>query len=125
MYREITRDIQIDVEPKYLPQESSPETFVFAYTVRIKNLGDSPAQLLSRHWIITDGHGKVREVQGEGVIGEQPRLDPGESYEYSSFCPLPTPSGNMRGTYEMIDGSEERFTVRIPLFFLRQAEALH
>lgn len=125
MYREITRDIQVDVEPQFVPKESSPDTFVFAYKVRITNLGDAPTQLLRRHWIITDGNGKTREVDGDGVVGEQPRLEPGESYEYSSFCPLPTPSGNMRGTYMMTDDQNEQFTVKIPLFFLRDQNLLH
>jgi ApaG protein len=125
MYREITRDIQVVAEPQFLPQESTPETFVFGYKIRITNLGEEPAQLLSRHWIITDGRGTVREVKGEGVIGEQPRLEPGQSYEYTSFCPLPTPSGNMRGTYMMVGDDEESFTVKIPLFFLRDESRLH
>lgn len=125
MYREITRDVQIDVEPQYLPKESSPETFVFSYKVSIKNVGDAPTQLLSRHWIITDGNGKVHEVKGDGVIGAQPKIAPGEVYEYSSFCPLPTPSGNMRGTYLMVDDAGEKYTVKIPLFFLRDQSLLH
>ena len=128
MYRDVTRGIQIDVEPSFVPEESHPkeEYFFFAYKVRITNVGKEATQLMSRHWIITDGHGEIHEVEGPGVIGQQPRLAPGESFEYSSFCPLPTPTGNMRGRYWMVDAtSGERFAVRIPLFFLRDARSLH
>jgi ApaG protein len=121
MYRETTQGIQIDVEPRFLPEQSKPEQgyFFFSYRVRITNTGEAPAQLLNRHWIITDGKGEVHEVEGPGVIGEQPKLAPGESYEYSSFCPLSTATGNMRGHYEMTDESGNRYRVKVPLFFLR------
>src|SRR5580658_1033218 len=105
MYREISNDIQIDVEPTYLPEHSNPKEglHVFSYRIKITNLSGRPTQLMSRHWVITDGHGNTREVKGPGVVGEQPLLNRGESFEYSSFCPLPTPTGNMRGTYVMAD----------------------
>ncbi len=120
MYRETTQGIQIDVEPQYVEAESKPEQglYYFSYHVRIKNLGEAPARLLNRHWIITDGKGEVHEVAGPGVIGEQPTLEPGESFEYSSYCPLPTATGNMRGHYEMSDQSGTLYRVKIPLFFL-------
>ena len=127
MYREITNGIQIDVTPSFIPEESSPDKnhFVFAYRVKITNLGKNPAQLISRYWIITDGHGKTHEVRGPGVVGAQPTLNLGEEYEYSSFCPLTTPTGNMRGSYQMVDSNHQKFEVRIPLFFLRDLRNLH
>ena len=127
MYREQTRQIEIDVDPAFVPEQSSPDEkyFFFSYRVRITNHGSEPVQLLRRHWIITDGTGEVHEVKGEGVIGKQPRLAPGESFEYSSFCPLPTPTGNMRGTYQMVAEGGEQFAIKIPLFFLRDTRALH
>ena len=121
MYRETSADILIEVEPQFVSERSDPEQsyYFFAYKVRIKNMGQAPAQLLGRHWVITDGQGRVHEVNGPGVVGEQPRLEPGSEYEYTSFCPLPTPTGNMRGSYDMVDDSGQRFDVSIPLFFLR------
>ncbi|MBI3542229.1 MAG: Co2+/Mg2+ efflux protein ApaG [Deltaproteobacteria bacterium] len=131
MYRESTHheelQIEVQAEPAYVKEESRPDDryFFFSYTIRIKNTGDVPAKLVSRHWIITDGTGTVREVKGEGVIGQQPRLAPGESYEYTSFCPLPTPTGNMRGSYLMVTDDGKTFEVKIPLFFLRDLGSLH
>lgn len=128
MYRDTTRSIQIDVEPSFVPEESHPTEnyYFFSYKVKITNLGDRETQLVSRHWVITDGNGETHEVEGPGVIGKQPSLAPGESFEYSSFCPLPTPTGNMRGKYWMVEeGSGERYSVRIPLFFLRDTRSLH
>jgi ApaG protein len=129
MYREITRDIQIDVDCSLVPERTFPEKsyYFFAYQITLKNLGQTPVQLLSRHWTITDGNGHVEEVKGEGVIGEQPKLAPGESYQYTSFSPLPTPTGNMRGTYQMqpLEGEGKMFDVKIPLFFLRDTSKLH
>src|SRR4051812_36772053 len=110
MYREITHNIQIEVEPRFVPEESFPERgyYFFSYTIRITNFGEQPTRLLSRHWIITDGRGQVHEMKGAGVVGEQPRLEPGQTFEYSSFCPLPTPTGNMRGAYLMqLEAGEE------------------
>lgn len=130
MYREITSDIQIDVEPAFLPENSNPGAgyFFFAYRIRIKNLGSGRAQLMSRHWMITDGNGRTEHVRGAGVVGEQPKLDEGEEFEYTSFCPLPTPTGNMRGTYRMAlsrEGRVDLVDVRIPLFFLRAESVMH
>jgi ApaG protein len=127
MYRELTQGIEVEVNPEYLPDESSPEEskFVFAYHIKITNQGESDVQLMSRHWIITDGHGEVHEVEGPGVVGQQPTLKPGESHQYSSFCPLPTPTGNMRGTFQMVNTQGAQFNVRIPLFFLRDLRSIH
>lgn len=127
MYREITQGVEIDVVPEYLPDESSVESsrYVFAYHITITNHGEFDVQLMSRHWIITDGLGVVHEVRGPGVIGEQPQLKPGQSHRYSSFCPLTTPTGNMRGTFQMVDGAGGKFDARIPLFFLRDTRGIH
>ena len=104
MYREVSNQFQIDVEPFYLPEQSNPRggLHVYAYKIKITNLSKSPAQLMSRHWVITDGNGKVQEVRGPGIVGERPTLEVGESFEYSSFCPLSTPTGNMRGSYQLL-----------------------
>ena len=127
MYREQTQNFEVAVEPEFLPEHSSIQhhQYVFSYRIRITNHGEKAAQLLSRHWIITDGQGKTHEVKGEGVVGEQPLIPPGESYEYSSFCPLTTPTGNMRGKYQMMNEQGETFQVKIPLFFLRDMRNLH
>ncbi|MGZ3687719.1 MAG: Co2+/Mg2+ efflux protein ApaG [Bdellovibrionota bacterium] len=127
MYYEITQGIEVEVKPEYLPAESSPETlqFVFAYHITITNRGDTDVQLISRHWIITDGEGTIEEVRGPGVVGKQPKLKPGQKHEYSSFCPLRTPTGNMRGTFQMMNSLGATFDVRIPLFFLRDARTVH
>lgn len=120
MFSEITRSIRVTVKPVYLDDQSSPDEghFVWAYHVRIENEGGDVVQLLNRHWRITDAHGKTQEVRGPGVIGEQPVLAPGQSFEYTSGTPLPTPSGFMVGTYEMVTRAGERFDVRIPMFSL-------
>lgn len=127
MYREMSNEIEIEVEPKYLPEHSSPdnEHFLFAYRVRITNLGEWDTQLISRHWIITDGKNEVREVRGLGVIGKNPVIPPGCSFEYSSYCPLGTPTGNMRGSYRMVDENGHQYDVKIPLFFLRDVSLSH
>jgi ApaG protein len=127
MYREITREIEIVVEPSYAPEQSQPARgqYFFIYTIRITNQSQTATQLLTRHWVITDGNGDVREVKGPGVVGEQPVIEPGASYEYSSYCPLPTPTGNMRGTYRMMDENGAQYDVKIPLFFLRESESIH
>lgn len=127
MYKETSNDIQIEVQPTYVPEHSNSREglHVFSYRVRITNLGQTPAQLVSRHWIITDGNGNTQEVKGPGVVGKQPVLSQGESFEYSSFCPLPTPTGNMRGKYIMVDKSGREYHVRIPVFFLRDLRNLH
>jgi ApaG protein len=116
----VTRGIRVTVRAQYLPERSSPKggQYAFAYTVRIANEGDRMAQLQSRHWIITDGEGKVQEVRGEGVVGEKPRLGPGQSFEYTSWCMLATPHGSMHGTYQMVRDDGERFDAQIAPFTL-------
>ncbi len=121
MYRESTNGITVEVLPVFAKEHSNPgeNLFVFSYEVTITNLTDKPAKLISRHWIIRDGEGVVREVKGDGVVGETPNLAPGSSFKYSSFCPLPTPTGSMRGTYRITREDGTEFDVKIPLFFLR------
>ena len=112
--------VEIVVEPEYLIAESQQSgQSIFAYHVTVSNQGPIPVQLLSRYWLITDGAGAKREVMGDGVVGAQPWIEPGQSYEYSSFSPLPTPTGNMRGSYEFRSREGSRFKAKIPLFFLR------
>lgn len=120
MYEKTTRSITITVQPFYLDEQSSPdeEHYVWAYKVNIENGGDETVQLLNRHWRITDKLGRLQEVKGPGVIGEQPILEPGETFEYTSGTPLPTPSGIMVGSYEMEGSEGERFDVEIPAFSL-------
>ncbi|RLT94807.1 Co2+/Mg2+ efflux protein ApaG [Ketobacter sp.] len=120
-------DIQVQVQCEYVPDQSSQDEnrYVFTYHVVIENCGTLPAQLLSRHWIITDGNQKVQEVKGEGVIGEQPTIMPGESYEYSSGTVLQTPVGSMQGSYQMVDATGLRFNATIPVFTLATPRSLH
>ena len=120
MYSETTRSITVTVRPVYLEQHSSPADnhYVWAYHVRIENGGNETVQLRNRHWRITDAMGRLEEVRGPGVVGEQPVLAPGESFEYTSGCPLPTPSGFMVGDYEMETRGGENFLVRVPAFSL-------
>lgn len=120
MYTAITRDIQITVMPQFVAERSEPEEgqFFWAYTIEITNLGRETVQLTARHWLITDGNGVTEEVQGPGVVGEQPVIPPGESFRYTSGCPLTTPSGIMVGTYRMLDASGQPFDVDIPAFSL-------
>jgi ApaG protein len=120
MYRAITRDIEVNVEPFYLEDRSDPSQnhYVWAYRVTIANQSDESVQLMSRYWHITDGAGRVEEVSGPGVVGEQPELNPGDSYQYTSGCPLPTPSGIMVGRYTMRNRNGEMFEVDIPAFSL-------
>ena len=120
MYSQSTRSIRITVEPTYLDDQSAPDEqrFVWAYHVRIENHGPETVQLRSRYWRITDARGKVQEVRGAGVVGEQPVLKPGESFEYTSGTPLPTSSGFMVGTYQMENEAGERFDVAVPAFSL-------
>jgi ApaG protein len=122
-----TEGIRVTVKTSYWPERSSPQAgqYAFMYTVEITNTGPEPAQLKRRHWVITDATGRVEEVKGEGVVGKQPRLGPGERFEYTSWAMLRTPFGSMRGSYAMArqDGSE--FEARIPEFALTQPHALH
>ena len=130
MYQETTRDIRITVQPLYLDDQSDPgqNHFVWAYQVTITNEGSETVQLLTRHWKITDNAGRTQEVRGPGVVGEQPVLKPGDSYEYASGTPLSTPSGIMVGTYQMQCTGGEMFDAQIPAFSLDspyQAAALN
>lgn len=120
-------DIVVSVTPRYLPEQSAPDEqhYVFAYTVRISNRGQQAAQVISRHWIITDGRQKTQEVRGLGVVGQQPLLGPGESFEYTSGCPLPTPVGTMRGFYHCVGENGVPFDVTIPEFTLAMPRTLH
>jgi len=120
MYSETTRSITVTVRPTYLEDQSVPAEnhFVWSYQVRIENKGGETVQLRSRHWKITDAIGRHQEVQGAGVVGEQPVLQPGQSYEYTSGTPLTTPSGIMVGTYQMETPEGERFDIAIPAFSL-------
>ena len=125
MYQAVTRDIEVLVTPRYLAERSSPDNgyFFWAYTIEIKNGGTETVQLKTRHWKITDANGRLQEVKGAGVVGEEPVLKPGESFEYTSGVPLPTPSGFMLGTYGMVSGTGENFDIEIPAFSLDSTHA--
>ena len=120
-------DIEVQVAARFLDEQSRPadNRYVFAYTIKIRNLGEITAQLLSRHWIITDGNGKVQEVTGDGVVGEQPRMRPGENYEYTSGAVLETSVGTMRGSYRMVAEDGTEFDAAIPQFTLSIPRTLH
>lgn len=119
-YAATTRGITVRVAPSFLADQSDPMAgrWVWAYHIRIENDSDEAVQLLSRHWMITDGRGRVEEVEGPGVVGEQPVIAPGRSFDYVSGCPLPTPSGIMRGSYQMVDAAGHPFDIAIPPFSL-------
>ncbi|WP_460821428.1 Co2+/Mg2+ efflux protein ApaG [Lysobacter olei] len=127
MERSIDYALDIDVIARYLDEQSEPEQdrYVFAYTIHIRNSGKVPARLLARHWIITDANGKVQEVEGEGVVGEQPRLRPGEDFEYTSGAVLETELGTMRGSYHLLADDGTRFDAPIPAFTLTVPRTLH
>ncbi|MGB0591584.1 MAG: Co2+/Mg2+ efflux protein ApaG [Myxococcota bacterium] len=127
MSEAITRGVAVTVRAFYVAERSDPEQdyYFFAYRVRIANVGDEPVQLMSRHWIITDGEDAVEEVKGPGVIGEQPRLEPSQSFEYTSACPLSTPVGTMQGTYQMVLSNGEGFDAEIAPFTLAAPNALN
>jgi ApaG protein len=129
-YTQITESVQIDVFPSYIEEQSDPlkGLFFFAYKVRITNQGEDTCQLHNRHWIIRNGKGQEEHVKGEGVVGQKPVLHPGETFEYTSFCPMNTPTGNMRGRFEMTsEGATgpHRFWVAVPVFFLRRPNTFH
>lgn len=119
--------INIHVETQYIAEQSSPEQnrYAFAYTIAISNHGLEPVQLISRHWIITDGNEKIQEVRGDGVVGEQPVIEPGESFCYTSGALLETAVGTMEGSYQMVSGSGEKFDIAIPRFSLIHPGSLH
>jgi ApaG protein len=120
MYRAVTRNIEVTVTPRFLAERSSPDNgyFFWAYTIAITNSGSETVQLRTRHWRITDALGRLQEVKGPGVVGEEPVLKPGQSFEYTSGVPLPTPSGFMTGNYGMQNETGEHFDVEIPTFSL-------
>jgi len=113
--------------PQFLAEQSDPEAdqYVFAYTITVQNTGETTAQLVSRHWVITDADGKVEEVKGDGVVGEQPILRPGEAFRYTSGCPLETPVGSMKGTYHCVAEDGTHFDAEIPEFVLSMPRVLH
>jgi ApaG protein len=120
-------EIQVEVETAYLEEQSEPaeQRFVFAYTITLRNSGKVPAKLMTRHWIITDANGRIQEVRGEGVVGEQPHLKPGQGFRYSSGAVLETPVGSMRGSYQMLGDDGARFDAPIPVFRLAKPGMLH
>jgi ApaG protein len=120
MYKAVTRGISVTVQPRFMPEESSPDDgrYFFAYAVEIINLGPERVQVRARYWKIIDGNGRIEEVRGAGVVGKQPVLGPGESFNYTSGCPLTTPGGTMEGSYVMETASGETFTAQIPAFSL-------
>jgi ApaG protein len=120
MYERETRSIKVAVKPAYLDDQSDPDDrhYVWSYTVTIENKGEEPVQLISRYWNITDGAGRVQEVRGPGVVGAQPVIAPGQKFQYTSGCPLPTASGYMSGRYQMKAASGESFEAEIPGFLL-------
>lgn len=122
-----TRGIRVSVTSVYVPERSAPDHnhWFFMYHVTIHNESEETAQLVSRHWIITDANGQVEEVKGPGVVGEQPTLGPGESFEYTSACPLPTPFGTMQGTYQMVTPNGVKFDAQIAPFSLAEPHAVN
>ncbi len=127
MSEAITKGVAVTVQSFYVAERSDPrrDYYFFAYRVRIANVGDETVQLMSRHWIITDGEDQVEEVKGPGVIGEQPVLEPDQSFEYTSACPLKTPVGTMQGTYQMVRSGGEGFDAEIAPFTLAQPHVLN
>ncbi|MCE2390647.1 MAG: Co2+/Mg2+ efflux protein ApaG [Proteobacteria bacterium] len=123
----ITNGLRVFVRSRYVPERSRParSEYFFAYTIKIENLGSETVKLISRHWIITDAEGQQEEVQGPGVVGEQPTLRPGESFEYTSACPLSTPFGSMRGSYQMATEGGGRFDAEVAAFRLAQPFAIN
>ena len=123
----VTRGIRVNVQARYVAERSRPmmNEFFFAYTIRIANEGRETVQLVSRAWLITDAEGHTEEVRGPGVVGEQPVLAPGEAFEYTSACPLTTPFGSMRGTYQMVTEGGERFEAEIARFQLAEPYSIH
>lgn len=120
-------DIRVDVVTRYLPEQSDPESdrYVFSYAITINNVGSIAAQLISRHWLITDADGKIQEVRGLGVVGNQPLLQPGEKFEYASGSALETPVGTMKGSYQMVAEDGTQFDATIPEFVLSMPRVLH
>jgi ApaG protein len=122
-----TEGVRVQVRVRYSPEHSDPQRshWFFLYTIRIANEGEGVVQLLTRHWVITDATGHVEDVRGPGVVGEQPRLQPGEDFEYTSGCPLRAPYGSMEGTFEMLRDDDSRFHAQVARFELREPHAVH
>ena len=127
MSQEITDGIRVSVKSQYIPQRSQPDRgyFFFAYTVEIANVGDETAQLTTRHWIITNADGEVQEVRGDGVVGHTPLLQPGEAFEYTSFCPLNSEFGTMHGSFQMIRDDGSAFDAAVAAFALATPTAVN
>lgn len=127
MYDTLTRGVRITVRPSYVPEQSEPAVsqYLFAYQITIRNEGAETVQLLSRHWVITNGEGRVEEVRGPGVVGHQPVLKPGEEFQYTSGCPLGTPVGTMHGSFQMTTDEGEQFDALISPFRLAVPTALN
>ncbi len=125
--KQVNSNYQVGVQVSFIEAESRPDEsyFLFSYRIKINNKSDLPAQLISRHWIITDAIGKTEEVRGAGVVGLQPRILPNQSFEYESVCPLTTASGSMRGSYQMVNEAGESFEIEIPEFYLVAPSAIH
>jgi ApaG protein len=123
----VTHGLRVEVDTRYSPEHSQPGAnhWFFLYTIRISNEGSETCQLVSRYWIIRDATGHVEEVEGEGVVGQQPVLEPGESFEYTSGCPLDTPFGSMEGTYQMVTENGDHFDAEVARFDLREPSAIH
>lgn len=123
---ETTSGIRVQVESRHKPERSAPgRAFFFAYRIRITNVGDTPAQLVARHWIITNGNGQVEHVRGPGVVGETPRLTPGTAFEYESSCPLATPLGAMRGQFQMVRDDGTQFEAEVGEFSLEVPDSIN
>jgi ApaG protein len=122
-----TEGVRVTVKPAFWPERSQPQSgqFAFTYTVQIANVGNTPVQLMSRHWIITDGNGRVEEVKGEGVVGKKPKLEPGQQFEYTSWAMLRTPFGSMRGSYSMERQDGQTFEAKIAEFALTMPNSLN
>ncbi len=120
-------EFTVTAQPRYVAEQSDPHAnqYLFAYTITVANTGETTAKLVSRHWVITDAEGHVEEVRGEGVVGEQPVLRPGEAFRYTSGCPLTTPVGSMRGSYQCVADDGTRFDAPIPEFILAMPRVLH
>ncbi len=120
-YSETTQDIEIKISPFFIPEQSNEEDMyhLYGYDVKITNHSPHSCQLIGREWVIRDGNKDTEYLQGEGVLGQKPTIGPGKIHQYTSFCPLQTPTGNMRGRYEFIDHKEESFWVNVPVFFFR------
>jgi ApaG protein len=126
--KSVTNGIEVEVESFFVPEQSDIDhsRYFFSYRIRISNSGSKPVQLVARSWTITDGCGRTENVEGAGVVGQQPKIRPGESFEYESFCPLGTPTGTMRGSYQMLClESGDNFQAEIPSFFLIEPSSFH